>query len=315
MLRDVDRHRVPVPESGIEIAVLDFGGDGAPALFHHANGFCAGVLAEIAEGLRGRFRIFAMDCRGHGNSSKPSGAAAYDWGVLAGDVLAVAEWVRAHAAPDPVARERASRAVGRKEASIALGFGHSFGGALLLAAAAARPRLFDRVFAVDPVILPPMTKAQMALRAQNHGMSEAARKRRDTFPSREEARSHFASRELFMSWTDAALDAYVEEGLAETADGEWKLKCAGETEATVFETGHTLGIFDRIATLETPSRLLHARKGNFPVELYEALVARAAPGVATIESLDVGHLVPMEQPEIVIEAALRFCDEAPAAGT
>ena len=42
ILADVIRRRVSLA-SGLEIALLDFGGDGPLALLHHANGFCAGL--------------------------------------------------------------------------------------------------------------------------------------------------------------------------------------------------------------------------------------------------------------------------------
>ena len=70
MLDDVARRRVRT-KSGIEIALRDWGGDGPLALLHHANGFCAELWAQVAERLRGRFHLIALDARGHGASSKP----------------------------------------------------------------------------------------------------------------------------------------------------------------------------------------------------------------------------------------------------
>ena len=66
MLDDVLRRRISLPENGVEIAILDWGGDGPLALLHHANGFSAAVWGPVAEHLRGRFRVVAVDARGHG---------------------------------------------------------------------------------------------------------------------------------------------------------------------------------------------------------------------------------------------------------
>jgi hypothetical protein len=38
MLTQVSRRKIQLPESGIEIALLDWGGDGPLALLHHAKG-------------------------------------------------------------------------------------------------------------------------------------------------------------------------------------------------------------------------------------------------------------------------------------
>ena len=51
MLGNVRRIRVPGGDSGVEIAVLDFGGRGPAALLHHATGFCAALWAPVAERL------------------------------------------------------------------------------------------------------------------------------------------------------------------------------------------------------------------------------------------------------------------------
>ena len=91
MLVGVTRRRIRLRESGVEIALLDWGGDGPPALLHHANGFCAALWQPVAEELRSHFRVIAMDARGHGDSSVPEGPNAFDWDVLAKDLLAVGE--------------------------------------------------------------------------------------------------------------------------------------------------------------------------------------------------------------------------------
>ena len=78
-------------QRGVEIALLDWGGDGPLVLMHHANGFCAGTLGLVAEALVPAFRVIGMDARGHGDSSKPEGPEAYGWDHFALDYLAVAE--------------------------------------------------------------------------------------------------------------------------------------------------------------------------------------------------------------------------------
>jgi pimeloyl-ACP methyl ester carboxylesterase len=62
------RRRLRLPSRGIELALVDWGGDGPLALLAHANGFCADVLGPLAERLRARFHVVGFDARGHGDS-------------------------------------------------------------------------------------------------------------------------------------------------------------------------------------------------------------------------------------------------------
>jgi pimeloyl-ACP methyl ester carboxylesterase len=291
VLAGVARHRVRVPESDVEIALLDWGGEGPLAFLHHANGFCAGVWAPVAEQLRGHFRVIAMDARGHGGSSAPLDEAAYAWDRLALDVAAAAEWARGHA--------------GRSGVAIAIG--HSFGGTLTLGAAALRPRLFERALLVDPVILPPDQIEAAKRGARTSEIAERARKRRTHWASREEARAFFAERELFDGWDARALAAYVAEGLRDAPGGGVELCCRREVEAAIFGGAHTIDAIGLAPRVRSPVRLLRASRGSFPREAYAALAARLPR--AELRDVDAGHLVPMERPDAVVDEALVFARE------
>jgi len=285
---DVVRRRMRIEETGVELALTDWGGQGPLALLHHANGFCGALWGPVADLLRDRFRLVALDARGHGDSSCPEGAQAYDWSLLAADLIGVAERLLAE--------------IGAPR--IALGLGHSFGGTLTLAAAARRPALYERVMLIDPVILPSMTAEQHAKRVRDKGLSRRARKRRHRFESREEALAYLGSRELFQGWVPQALELYVDEGLRRQASGALELKCRREVEAAVFEGAHASDIFDAAPLVEVPAHLLWATDGDFPRGIYEALVGTLRQG--SIEDVEGGHLLPMERPDLVAEAVLRF---------
>jgi len=286
MLRDVERRKLPLPERGIEIALLDFGGDGPPLLAHHANGFCAALWAPVAERLREHFHVVAMDARGHGDSGRPEDPDAYAWRQFAEDLAAVAGRLAAEA--------------GR---AVAVGLGHSFGGTSTLAAAALAPGLFERVVCVDPVVMPPGV-ADAARRSHSSSLVDGARRRRRHWPDRNAALEHFRPRSLFAGWTERALALYVDEAMARQSDGSLELKCPPEVEAAVFGNAGGFELFERVRGLATPALLMWARHGNFPRTVYEALGAQMRD--ARVEDVDAGHLVPMEKPELVVEAVLRF---------
>ena len=289
MLDDVKRGRIALPESEIEIATLDFGGEGPLALLHHANGFCAAVWEPVARALSRHYRVIAMDARGHGRSTKPTRREAYRWEWFGRDARGVAE---------ALLREHGAR-------RIALGLGHSFGGTALIAASSERPALFERLVLVDP-IAPPALSAEMEARRRQYGdaLVEGARKRRAVWPSREAAREKWAGKELFERWDPRVFDLYLAEGLLDRADGQVELACAPETEATIFDAAGELDVMQRAAGVRVPALVLWARGGNFTWAHYEALVARMQQGVLRVA--DAGHLVPMEQPELVVREVLRF---------
>src|SRR5678809_1114899 len=65
-----------------------------------------------------------MDARGHGDSSRGTGARPYAWHEFGADLAAVA------------------RTLAKQHGRVALGLGHSFGGTSMVLAAAEEPELF-----------------------------------------------------------------------------------------------------------------------------------------------------------------------------
>jgi pimeloyl-ACP methyl ester carboxylesterase len=291
ILDRAERRTLALPERGVEIALLDWGGDGPLVLLHHANGFCKGVWGLVAEGLRERFRVVAMDARGQGDSSRPEGPEAFAWDAFALDLAAVAERL----------------ASGRSDGRVAVGVGHSFGGTALLGAAARRPGLFERIVLVDPVTPPAPEVRPPGLAEHVRSLVEGARQRRAEWPSREEARAWWAERELFARWLPEALDLYALDGLREDPNASVVLKCPGAVEAAVFGSSQGFDIFSRARGVATPALFLWAARGTSPREVYEALAASMR--AARVETVDCGHLVAMERPDLVVEAVRRFAAE------
>lgn len=281
------RRRLELPDRGVAIALLDWGTEAVAAdaplvLMHHANGFCAGTLGIVARALAPAFRVIGMDARGHGGSSRPEGPDAYRWEEFALDALAVAEAL----APAHGGR-------------IAVGLGHSFGGTAILGAAARRPELFERLVLVDPVLPTPAWAVDPERGQRAARLVDGARRRRSVWESRAEARAHFASRSLFRRWLPDALDAYVQYGLRERADGQVELACPGGVEATIFAAAPGLDVAElarRAASV--PATVFWARHGDFPRALFEHVFA-AMPHARLVDA-EAGHLIPMERPELVV---------------
>jgi len=278
--------RVPGSEAGVELAYLDWGGSGPLVVLLHANGFCAATWAPIASALRNRFRVVALDARGHGDSTPvPPGddLGSYAWTVLAADI------------------DRALAGVLEQTGyqRFALGVGHSMGGALVASNAITRPDRFERLLLCDPVLLPPMPGRPASGPRPSNPLSDSTRKRRDRFPSAAEAFAHCRSRALYASFTPEALALYVALGMRELPTGELALKCDREVEAAIFQNGGSLDLMETFARLAPELVILHAQRGNFSRPYYEEL-ARRAPN-ARVEGVEGNHLFPMEEPKIVID--------------
>lgn len=77
---------------GVRIA-YETRGSGPPVILLHGGGQSrrTWVEAGYVEALARRFRVIAIDARGHGESDKPTERARYDIETVMGDVLAVAD--------------------------------------------------------------------------------------------------------------------------------------------------------------------------------------------------------------------------------
>lgn len=262
---------------GVAIAVHELGGHGEPFLFAHATGFCAPMYRPLARALAHRFRVVAVDARGHGVSSPPPDGAM-DWDEMAADLLGVVD------------------ALGGGPLHA---FGHSLGGALVLLAEHARPGTFRSAFLFEPIVWP----AGMARTGPNV-MADAARARRPVFASRAEVLWRYSSRPPLDALRADALHAYVQHGFVEQPDGSVRIACDPEHEARVFEAEVKVTT-TAIAHLQLPVTVAcgYDEPGPNP--------GRLAPDV--VEALDravlrrydhMGHFGPFQDPVTVGRAVV-----------
>ena len=293
------RRKLALPGREMEMALIDWGGDGPVALLHHANGFCAGTWALLVQRLRPHYRVVALDARGHGDSTAPPPGPAYSWMHFVEDLIPVAE----HLAEE-------------QGAPIAYGIGNSFGGLVTAYAAGLRPGLFERVAMLDPVIRPgedqlddiqskmPIPASPEEFESRGNPMAEVARRRKRIWPSREKARENWARKEMFENWHPDALPLYVEEGMRDREDGSVELKCDPQIEACIFDAAGILDIFEVAEKIEAPTLLLRAGRGYFSMAVFEEVVANI-PSAKLLE-LDIDHLMPMHNPPELAEVLLEF---------
>lgn len=270
---------------GAAVATHDLGGRGRSLVMVHAAGLHGLVLAPLARHLTGTFHCVSFDGRGHGDSALPPGRPL-DWYGLAADVLAVV---------DGLALDRP------------YGFGHSSGGTAVLMAEQAQPGTFAAIYCYEPVLVaadPPLG------RDDDNLLAARVRRRRTSFPSREEARRHFASKPPFDSMHPEALQAYVDHGFTTDGDDEGRLrlrlKCQPEDEATVYETATSHDAWARLPEVACPVAVACGSESDgCPPTQARAHAARLPRGRTEVLHR-LGHLGPLERPDLVASSMAAF---------
>jgi pimeloyl-ACP methyl ester carboxylesterase len=267
---------------GFDVAAWDLGGDGSPILMAHATGFHGLVWRPMASEL-GDFHCYSFDERGHGDSSRPPGHS-YDWTGFADDALAVV---------DGFGLERP------------YGVGHSAGGAALLLAEAARPGTFRALYVYEPVVMPIDGEPE----PHDNPLSAGALRRREFFPSKDEAFANFAAKPPFSALAPDALRAYVDHGFADTDDGQVRLKCRPADESQMYRMGSAHRAFSKFPEIQCPVVVAcGADSDAFGPALIEMQAARL-PHARTEVLTGLGHFGPLQDPAAVAAAVRRAFTE------
>jgi pimeloyl-ACP methyl ester carboxylesterase len=272
---------------GVELALHDCGGSGPPLLITHATGFCGRAYDALSAQLRPSFHVWALDLRGHGDSTSPRDAD-FSWTRMAEDVLAAVDAI--HRGP-----------VGA--------VGHSMGGAALLLAETARPGTLRFAFLYEPIVFPAGFVA-----TDENMLAGPARRRRASFASKGEVLRRYGTRPPLNQLRADALAAYVEHGFAEATDGTVRLKCTPDHEARTFNAGLDVTV-ERIAGVAVPVTVaigLRVEEPN-PARLAHDIVA-ALPAASLIEYAHLGHFGPLQDPETIAADVLTLASKPASAG-
>ena len=272
-----------IDSDGTAIHYLDWGGDGPPLILIHATGFLAALWRPIAERLAGRFRVVAIDQRGHGDSAKPDDG--YRFEAFATDLQRLIE---ALALDGPLAA------------------GHSSGGTTIVVHAAQRPGVIRRAVLIEPILPPPNGYVRPQGRRNSNSLAQAARRRRAVWPDREKLFRSYRSRPTFRTWRQDVLRLYVEEGTRlRPDDGQVELKCPPEIEAQFFEAVPLLHPWPMLATLQCPALLLWGGESHLHAGLGEQ-VEEAIPHARTAVVPGTTHFLPQERPDEVARLIEEF---------
>lgn len=275
---------------GLRVHVVEWGDVEAPPLlcchgfWDHARSF-----ASLAPLLTARFRVLAMDARGHGDSEW---AGAYNWHT---GIHAVVDVIRQVGVPLSLV-------------------GHSMGGGHVTDAARAVPTLVRRIVNIDGFGPPPFTAAEEAqllpraaafLDARRGAALRAEWRPYAEFEQLVERRRAQNPR-LASEW----LRYFVYHGARRAADG-WRWK-ADPLLAHGFGPWRPDWIAPGYARVPQPMLAIVGSEPDTWGPMPEAIVGPRLAGVRNLERAtvrDAGHFVHMEQPAATARLILDFLDD------
>ena len=251
---------------GTTVGVLQWDSDplAPPVVLLHPNGFCAGVFAPLAERLRHRYAVHAVDLRGHGSSFAPTPHPSnYGYLQLAGDVLQALDRLGVH---EPLV------------------VGQSLGGAVAVLSDALRPGWARRI------VLCEAAAYQARTGTSSNPLADQARRRRAEWPSRAVMLEAYASRPTLAELAPEALRAYIEHGTRITERATVELRCQPEVEAVLFELAAThMGGAAALAHLSettSPVTVLAGADSFLPAEFFRCQASAAGVDLRVVSG---GH--------------------------
>ena len=271
----------------VELVWFEWGEPSAqPVLLAHATGFHARCWDAVARVLQSRYRVIALDQRGHGRSGK---VGPYGWRVFGADLTAF---------------------IDRLDLSRIVGVGHSMGGHAMVQAASGRAERFKRLVLVDPVILAPQAYRDW-LRQRPYASAQAhpvARRKAD-FRSWSELHKRLRDRPPFSLWREDVLRDYCRHGVLAKSGGGVTLACPPEIESEIYMESGSVDIHadirsvaNDVLVIRASSRDAALAKMDFSRSPTWHRLADAFPHGRDIYRPDLTHFIPMQEPEFVAHA-------------
>ncbi|KAG1878750.1 Alpha/Beta hydrolase protein [Suillus tomentosus] len=187
--------------------------------------------------------------------------------------------------------------------------GHSFGGYCSIIAALNFPALFSSIILVDPAII----DGHGAYSPKSDGLVLSALRRRQRWPSCEEALRLFKASPFFGAWHPDTLQLYVTYGLCKDSQGGVKLKMSSLQEALVY--ADRTGSPEAWELLEKVDERIELRwiipgkpedKGFMGEQATRVRVWRRPANSSNVVIHSAGHLIAQESPEELAQEISTF---------
>lgn len=263
----------------------------------HANGFNKELYEPFIECLLKSSNnlikaVFVHDVVSQGLSGRINASSLgdeYSWSDSSRDILTMIHELRKRGSMtyDPI-----------------VGIGHSMGGCQIAHASMLHDRMFLSTILIDPIIL--------GLSGFDNGgrVAQLSAKRRDTWPSKEEARLLLLKSPFYRSWHPDVFEKWMTYGLTTTGRGT-EVELTTTPAQEVYSFLHFLPYKDTVETnpdtatfvyrhLKYLTHAVHLVFGELSTTISQERrqdMHRQLQNGSRIDVPDCGHLVPMEKPE------------------
>jgi pimeloyl-ACP methyl ester carboxylesterase len=263
------------------IPSFDYGGEGTPLHFLHANGYPPDCYQPLFELLKTKYHVFGMKLRPLWDDSKIK--EIHDWSPFSDDLL---------------------RFLTTGGLTPTIGVGHSIGGIVTLRAALRDPGKFRALILLDPVLFVPSFLVMwnliraIGLGNKTHPKIAGALKRRRTFDNLDMVFRGYRSREVFKYINDENLRAYIAGITKPKASGGFELAYSPEWESHIYLTGlWDFDLWRELPKLQIPTLIIRGAETDTFLEKAADLVKKRNPKIQ-IKTLEKStHLLPLEYPQ------------------
>ena len=272
---------------------FDYGGEGTPLHFLHANGYPPECYRPLLELLQTQHHVFGMKLRPLWPDAKIEDTK--DWHLFSDDLL----------------RFLTTGGLGP-----VIGVGHSIGGIVTLRAALRDPGRFRALVLLDPVLfMPSRLFAWSIARATGigekvHPLIAGAKRRRRTFDDLESVFRGYRSRNVFRYVSDENLQIYIQGITRQKTDGGYELVYSPEWESHIYLTGlRDFDLWRELPKLGIPTLIIRGAETDTFLSNAANLVKQKQPKVK-IETLENStHILPIEHPQKIFEIMNEFLKE------
>ncbi|KAL3146229.1 hypothetical protein ABBQ32_002929 [Trebouxia sp. C0010 RCD-2024] len=277
-----------------EVQLIRLAGQAGPVvLFLHANGFHVKCYVPLAQRIaKGGYQCWGLEFRGQGGAVAPPGNLVE---LYLSDLNCATETLSLRGC---------------------YAFAHSGGAQVAIRAEAQNPGTFAAIYAYEPVYLPSGGGSSFEQNVKVfEGLAAAARRRKATFNSRQDAAQRYRARPPFSTFNQRCFQQYVQHGLTQLQDGTCTLTISTENEARWYVAAGRMAIS---GSLEDPPNVrcplviavgmrTEGEAMNFlgPAGIQQT---RRFPKGRSERFHGLGHLGPLEDPITVASRALHCFD-------
>ncbi len=270
------------PVEGANLPYLYYQGGQSPIIFVHATGFLPWLWDPVIKAFVPQHSVWAPFICDYRKANPHEGGLS--WDVISRDLSV---FCRSLHIDNPLI------------------IGHSMGATLSIIAGSKYGINACGMILIEPIFLP---EGYYSVEAslKNHPLASKAIKRKNNWKNKKEAWVYLKSKPLFSNWAEEVFQLYLEYGMRKQAKGNLKLTCPPITEAALFMGGLAINPWPFLNNIECPVMIIAGgqseNKGLVDIQkMLKHILNGQYKQVA-----NVGHLIPMQNPNAIIQIIKDF---------